>query len=167
MKLQLVHIFTLLVCGLLSHVGRADEPNIIFIMADDLGWKDVGYAGAEFFETPHIDRLASQGMTFSAAYSGGPNCSPTRACVMTGTYTPRHHIYTPGGRSKGNPEYMRLLVPAINRKDKTLARQGRRTVPHHQFARSRIRLHPGSAQDGGLYIGAAGQVASGRRHTGV
>jgi arylsulfatase A-like enzyme len=129
MKLQLYHIFTLLVCALLSHVGRADEPNIIFIMADDLGWKDVGYAGAEFFETPHIDRLASQGMTFTAAYSGGPNCSPTRACVMTGTYTPRHHIYTPGGRSKGNPEYMRLLVPAINRKDKTLARQAAEQFP--------------------------------------
>jgi arylsulfatase A-like enzyme len=129
MKLLLVHIFTLLVCGLLSHVGRAAGPNIIFIMADDLGWKDVGYAGAEFFETPHIDRLASQGMTFTAAYSGGPNCSPTRACVMTGTYTPRHHIYTPGGRSKGNPEYMRLLVPAINRKDKTLARQAEEQFP--------------------------------------
>jgi arylsulfatase A-like enzyme len=100
--------------------AAADPPNIIFIMADDLGWQDVGYMGAEFFETPNIDRLAAEGMTFTAAYSGGPNCAPTRACLMSGTYTPRHQIYTPGGKSKGNPAYMRLLVPANSRKDKSL-----------------------------------------------
>ena len=79
---------------------RGKRPNIIFIMADDLGWKDVGYQGAEFFETPHIDQLAADGMTFEAAYSGGPNCAPTRACLMSGAYTPRHHIYQPGGGGK-------------------------------------------------------------------
>lgn len=100
---------------------EATRPNIIFIMADDLGWKDVGYAGADFFETPNIDRLAGEGMVFESAYTCGPNCSPTRASLMSGTYTPRHHIYTPGGRSKGNPRYMKLLVPAVDRKDKTLA----------------------------------------------
>jgi arylsulfatase A-like enzyme len=99
------------------------KPNIIFIMADDLGWQDVGFTGARFFETPNIDRFAAQGMKFTAAYSGGPNCAPTRACLMSGTYTPRHHIYTPGGRSKGNPDYMRLLVPAANRRDKSLEQQ--------------------------------------------
>jgi arylsulfatase A-like enzyme len=107
----------------------AGPPNIVFIMADDLGWRDVEFAGAEFFETPHIDQLARQGMSFTAAYSGGPNCSPTRACLMTGTYTPRHHIYTPGGRSKGNPKYMRLLVPAIGRKDKALEKQAAAQFP--------------------------------------
>lgn len=107
----------------------AERPNIVFILADDLGWKDVGYAGADFFETPHIDRLASEGMVFTAAYSGGPNCSPTRACLMSGTYTPRHHIYTPGGRSKGDPKYMRLLVPARGRKDPQLKRQADAQFP--------------------------------------
>ncbi len=111
--------------------GRATpaRPNFVFIMADDLGWKDVGYAGAEFFETPNIDRLAAAGMIFTAAYSGGPNCSPTRACLMTGTYTPRHHIYTPGGKAKGNPKYMRLLVPAVGRKDKKLERRAAQQFP--------------------------------------
>ncbi|MEM6777042.1 MAG: sulfatase [Planctomycetota bacterium] len=104
-------------------LAAMDRPNIIFIMADDLGWQDVGFMGADFFETPHIDRFAAQGMSFSAAYSGGPNCAPTRACLMTGTYTPRHQIYTPGGSSKGNPAYMRLLVPARERKDKALNEQ--------------------------------------------
>lgn len=103
--------------------GETTNPNIIFILADDLGWRDVGFTGAEFFETPHIDRLAAQGVTFTVAYSSGPNCAPTRACLMSGTYTPRHKIYTPGGRSKGNPRYMRLLVPAKDRKDRKLAKQ--------------------------------------------
>jgi arylsulfatase A-like enzyme len=100
--------------------GAETRPNIVFIMADDLGWQDVGYMGAEFFETPNIDRFAEQGMKFTAAYSGGPNCSPTRACIMSGTYTPRHHIYTPGGKAKGNSKYMRLLVPARDRRDRAL-----------------------------------------------
>ena len=112
------------------------KPNIIFIMADDLGWKDVGFMGAEFFETPHIDKLARQGMSFTAAYTGGSNCAPTRACLMTGTYTPRHKIYTPGGLSKGNPEYMRLLVPTQDRKDNALNKQAAK-----QFVISR-RLAP-------------------------
>lgn len=97
-----------------------DKPNIIFILADDLGWQDVGYAGAKFFETPNIDKLAVDGISFSRAYSSGPNCAPTRACLMSGLYTPRHSIYTPGGKSRGNPKYMRLLVPARERKDKEL-----------------------------------------------
>jgi|GEM_PF-190150 len=95
-------------------------PNILFIMADDLGWGDVGFAGASFFETAHIDKLASRGKVFTAAYSGGPNCSPSRACLMSGTYTPRHQIYTPGGKAKGPTAYMKLLVPAVERTDKKL-----------------------------------------------
>jgi len=106
------------------------RPNIIFIMADDLGWKDVEFMGAKFFETPHIDKLASESMVFTHAYSGGPNCSPTRACLMTGTYAPRHKIYTPGKQAKGNINYMRLLVPARDRKDKQLNEKGRELVPH-------------------------------------
>ena len=91
----------------------AAPPNIVFILADDLAWSDVGFNGAEFFETPNIDRLASQGMIFSQAYAGGPNCAPTRACLISGTYTPRHHIYTPGGRSKGDPRRMKLITPTL------------------------------------------------------
>jgi arylsulfatase A-like enzyme len=118
----------ILLAQLVSHssAGAADQPNIIFIMADDLGWRDVGYMGAEFFETPNIDRFAAQGMTFTAAYSGGPNCAPTRACLMSGMYTPRHQIYTPGGKSKGKTAYMRLLVPARDRKDKELEKKAQR-----------------------------------------
>ena len=102
-----------------------DKPNIIFILVDDLGWQDVGYMGAKFYETPNIDQLAADGINFTQAYSSGPNCAPTRACLMTGTYTPRTQIYTPGGKSKGDPSWMRLLVPAVERKDKKLNEQAR------------------------------------------
>ncbi len=102
-----------------------DKPNIIFILVDDLGWQDVGYMGAKLFETPNIDQLAAAGINFTQAYSSGPNCAPTRACLMTGTYTPRHKIYTPGGASHGDLSWMRLLVPAAQRKDKELKKQAR------------------------------------------
>ena len=111
--------------SLLTASAEKEEPsppNIIFILADDLGWQACGFTGAKFFETPYLDKFASEGMNFTAAYSGGPNCAPTRACLMSGTYTPRHRIYTPGGAAKGNPKYMRLLVPARERKDKALER---------------------------------------------
>jgi alkaline phosphatase/alkaline phosphatase D len=124
--------FVFTVCWSLAAWNRmttAAPPYIVFIMADDLGWRDVGFAGAAFFDTPHIDRLAAQGMTFTAAYSGGPNCSPTRACLMSGTYTSRHRIYTPGGRAKGNPQYMRLLVPTRERINERLNAQAAAQFP--------------------------------------
>jgi len=101
-----------IVCLAMSAVRAAEKPNIVFVLADDLGWRDVGFHGAKFFETPHIDQLAKDGMIFNQFYSGGPNCAPTRACIMTGMYTPRTKLYTPSGKSKGNFKYMRLLVPA-------------------------------------------------------
>lgn len=110
-------------------VITAEKPNIIFIMADDLGWKDVGYAGADFFETPHIDQLARQGMIFESAYSGGPNCAPTRACLMSGTYTPRHTIYQPGGLSKGDIKRMKLLVPARGKRSPELIEKAASQFP--------------------------------------
>ena len=88
------------------------KPNVVFFLVDDLGVSDVGYNGARFYETPHIDSLAREGMIFERGYAGGPSCAPTRASLMSGTYTPRHHVYAPGGASKGAPRYMRLDVPA-------------------------------------------------------
>jgi arylsulfatase A-like enzyme len=63
--------------------------NFVFILIDDMGWRDVGYNGSETFETPNIDKLASQGMRFTNAYAACPVCSPTRASIMTGKYPAR------------------------------------------------------------------------------
>jgi uncharacterized sulfatase len=74
------------------------KPNFLFILADDLGWNQLGCYGSKFYETPNIDRLAREGMRFTDAYAACPVCSPTRASIMTGKYPARLHItdYIPG-----------------------------------------------------------------------
>ena len=62
------------------------RPNIIFILLDDFGWRDLVCYGSEFYETPNIDRLAAESMRFTDAYASCPVCSPTRASVVTGRY---------------------------------------------------------------------------------
>ena len=62
----------------------AEKPNIILINVDDLGWTDLACFGSEFYETPHLDQLAAEGMRFTDAYAAAPVCSPTRAAIMTG-----------------------------------------------------------------------------------
>ncbi len=62
------------------------QPNILFILIDDLGWKDIVCCGSEFYETPNLDRLANQGLRFTNAYASCPVCSPTRASLLTGKY---------------------------------------------------------------------------------
>ena len=74
----------------------ATKPNIIFIMADDLGYTDVAAYGSKYYETPNIDRLASQGMKFTN-YHHCQNCTPTRAALMSGQYGARTGVYTVGG----------------------------------------------------------------------
>lgn len=62
------------------------KPNFVFILIDDMGWKDLGCYGSSFYETPNIDRLAASGMRFTDAYAACPVCSPTRASILTGRY---------------------------------------------------------------------------------
>ena len=78
--------------SLVAHTAPAAQPNIIFVLTDDLGWTDLGCFGSTYYETPNIDRLASQGMRFTDAYSACTVCSPTRASVLTGQYPARLHI---------------------------------------------------------------------------
>ena len=63
---------------------RLQAPNILFILVDDMGWRDLACYGHQIHETPHIDRLASQGMRFTDAYAACPICAPSRAAIMTG-----------------------------------------------------------------------------------
>jgi arylsulfatase A-like enzyme len=96
------------VCG---DLAAAPKPNIVFVIADDLGWADVGFNGAKFYETPNIDRLSAAGMNFTSSYPGAANCMPSRSCIMTGMYTPRTQMWTPGTLAKGEAAYMKFLVP--------------------------------------------------------
>jgi arylsulfatase A-like enzyme len=88
---------------------RAFRPNIVLILADDLGWKDVQYQGSDFHETPNIDRLARQGMVFTQAYAGAGNCAPSRAVLLSGQYGPRHGVYAVESTERGPRNLMRML----------------------------------------------------------
>ncbi|MFA5688636.1 MAG: sulfatase [Kiritimatiellales bacterium] len=70
-------------------------PNVLFILADDLGWMDTAVYGSTFYETPNINRLAEQGMLFTQAYTASPLCSPTRASILTGLYPARLGLTAP------------------------------------------------------------------------
>src|SRR5947207_14470449 len=87
----------------------AKRPNVIVILADDLGWSDLACYGSDLHETPHLDRLAKDGMRFNQSYSACTVCSPTRAALLTGKYPARLHItdWIPGLM----PENPKLLVP--------------------------------------------------------
>ncbi|MFV0443515.1 MAG: sulfatase [Planctomycetaceae bacterium] len=114
--IALLCLIGMLLSGALAAPGcRAGErPNIVLIFADDLGWKDVGYQGTDFMETPNIDRLARDGMVFTNGYSAAGNCAPSRACLLSGTYTPRHHVYAVGSTDRG-PKILQRLVPIPNK----------------------------------------------------
>ena len=84
------------------------KPNVIFILADDLGYADVGFQGARDFETPNLDRLAASGVRFTNAYVTHPYCSPSRAAILTGRYQQRfghehNPPYRPEDDSIGTP----------------------------------------------------------------
>ena len=88
---------------------RSRKPNIVILLADDLGWRDLHCYGSSVYETPNIDRLASEGMTFNSAYAACSVCSPTRAALLTGKYPARlrlTHII-----QKQSPIDRKLKVP--------------------------------------------------------
>lgn len=93
--------------------STAQKPNIVFILADDLGWSDLSIMGSDYYETPHIDKLASESMVFRSAYSSAANSAPSRACILSGKYSPRHGVYTVGASDRGKREN-RALIPIVN-----------------------------------------------------
>ena len=89
--------------------GGRKPWNVVFILSDDQGWNQVGYHGFDFYETPHIDRIAAEGMRFTDAYAAAPICSPTRASIMTGKSPARLHLTS---HLAGKPyPYARLRTP--------------------------------------------------------
>ncbi len=80
-----------------SAFAEPAKPNVIFILADDLGWTDLGCQGSKYYKTPHIDKLAAAGLRFTDGYTCGPNCQPSRAALLSGQYGPRTGVYTVGG----------------------------------------------------------------------
>ncbi|MDB4275775.1 sulfatase [Akkermansiaceae bacterium] len=108
-----MHIFFIIGLSLFAASLRAvEKPNFVFLLVDDIGWADFGCYGAEFNETPNIDRLAKQGMLFENAYAACTVCSPSRAAILSGRYPARLHLtdWIVGHAAK-NPK---LLIPKWN-----------------------------------------------------
>lgn len=97
-----------------SAVHAAERPNLIFIMADDLGYGEVGSFGQEIIKTPHLDRLAAGGMRFTHFYAGATVCAPSRSVLMTGL----HHGHT---RVRGNAGRSNPKAQALREGDRTVA----------------------------------------------
>ncbi|MEM6803784.1 MAG: sulfatase [Bacteroidota bacterium] len=89
------------------------RPNVIYINIDDLGYKDLGFMGSGFYETPHLDALSEKGMVFTQGYAAAANCAPSRACLMTGLNTPKHKIYTVANSDRGHVK-TRKIIPISN-----------------------------------------------------
>ncbi|MGE3820628.1 MAG: sulfatase [Isosphaeraceae bacterium] len=94
------HLAPLLVCLTWPALAVADDaparPNVVFILADDLGYTDLACQGSRYYESPNVDRMAAEGLRFTEGYTCGPNCQPTRAALMSGQYGPRTGVYTVG-----------------------------------------------------------------------
>jgi arylsulfatase A-like enzyme len=102
-------------CGCFFSAAQAAEaaprPNIIFILADDLGYGEVGCYGQQLIQTPHIDRMAAEGMRFTQFYAGAPVCAPSRSVLMTG----QHHGHTRvrGNAGRANPKAQMLRAEDV------------------------------------------------------
>ena len=72
----------------------AKKPNVLFILVDDMGWKDLTNEGSVFYESPNVDRIAKEGMKFTRGYATCQVCSPSRASILTGKYPTNHGITT-------------------------------------------------------------------------
>lgn len=108
--MKIKYIYNLGILGICGFQGYSQTcPNIVFILADDLGYSDLSCAGSDFYQTPNIDKLAAQGAYFTCAYAPAANSAPSRACIMTGMYTPRHGIYTVSPSARGRCEDRRLI----------------------------------------------------------
>ena len=123
----------------------AQPPNFVLIYVDDLGWRDLGVMGSQYYKTPNIDALAREGMRFTNAYSNAPNCAPARASLLSGQYQPRHGVYTVGTSERGDAR-LRQLVPVANRTELALEIT---TIPEALALRGYVSGHVGKWHLGG------------------
>lgn len=108
----MIRILALMMVLLGSSARGKSPPNVVFFLVDDLGWSDVGCFGSEFYETPHIDRLAAEGVKFTDAYAACHVCSPTRASILTGKYPARLNLtdWLPGRRDFAFQKFKNAVI---------------------------------------------------------
>lgn len=111
-KLLVVYGILCLFSAAASAQSTNTKPNIIIILADDLGWSDLSCYGSKFYETPNLDELASKGMRFTQGYAASPVCSPTRASILTGKYPNRTGVtdWITGRQEGGKARFYEKLI---------------------------------------------------------
>lgn len=111
MKNRVIFLIVCCLLGVTAPLSASEEPHILLIVTDDMGWKDLHCQGNPVLETPHLDALAKQGVRFTAAYAAAPVCSPTRAALITGLAPARLHITQHGTDRKQFWPEDRLVQP--------------------------------------------------------
>lgn len=107
----------------LAKASTETPQNVVLVLIDDMGWKDLGSYGGEVFETPNINKLAAEGMLFTDAYASCSICAPTRASLITGRYPGRLHFtaltnhHKQLGNVEANPTGIKLIQPEITQED--------------------------------------------------
>lgn len=102
-------ILLLFIFSCQNNIIDNEKPNVVLIVADDLGWSDLSYMGSTYYETPNIDKLSKSGMTFYNGYASSANCAPSRASMLTGKYHPFHGIYTVKNSDRGNKKTRKII----------------------------------------------------------
>ena len=105
-----IKVLVLFFFSVLSFSTAQQKPNVLLINIDDMGWKDVGFMGSDFYETPNIDALSAAGMVFNNGYTSAANCAPSRACLLTGLWPQRHGVFTVGSSQRGNKEDRKITI---------------------------------------------------------
>ena len=102
-------ILLLFIYSCQNNIVDKEKPNVVLIVADDLGWSDLSYMGSTYYETPNIDKLSKSGMTFYNGYASSANCAPSRASMLTGKYHPFHGIYSVKNSDRGNKKTRKII----------------------------------------------------------
>lgn len=159
-RVDIVLLYVVVATSFCPFVIQAEErpPNIVFFLVDDLGWRDVGCYGSDFYETPNIDQLAKEGVKFTQAYAACHVCSPTRASIMTGKYPARLHLtdWLPGRKDFAFQELLNAEIQQqLPLEEVTIAE----TLKKHGYRTAHIgKWHLGEDQFGPLQQGFDMQV---------
>jgi arylsulfatase A-like enzyme len=113
LKTMAMGLTTTAVGGPVSAKQNYSKPNIVLIFIDDMGYKDIGFNGSKYYLTPNIDKLAAEGMIFTQGYVCAANCAPSRACLLSGQFTPRHKLYAVNTIRRGNKFNDRLALTDV------------------------------------------------------
>ena len=140
---------------MLASTATPNKPNILFILIDDMGWKDLGCTGSAYYETPHIDRMAAEGMRFLNAYSAAPVCSPSRGAILSGKCPARTQFTTVFGTNDGPDDRLYDKSKYRGEKDQTFEARHRHALPSAEV------LFSQALADGGYTTGFFGKWHAG------